>query len=100
MGKELPKWAKLNKDDGFIEVEPGVVYPYFLKRLGFEGKTQDELEVARRCFTTELKDTIGGGFSLRILKDDDYKLAKFPKGDDLKINPERFRAHYNRMADA
>jgi hypothetical protein len=97
MAKKLPEWAKVSKDGGRIEVEPSTVYPLFLKRLGFEGVTQDELEVARRCFTNELIDTIGRGILLRILKDEDYMLSKFPQGKDPKINPNNFRAHYNRM---
>jgi len=57
--KYLPAWAKIGSDKGGekIIVESEVVYPLFLKILGYSptAPTQAELECCRRCMTEYLK---------------------------------------------
>lgn len=79
----LPEWASLNPDDGFVEVDPDVVYPLWLEKMeklekldptlkGISEKpTRHALEAARLIFTRALKAIMyahGGKFlNLRIL---------------------------------
>lgn len=101
--KKLPEWASVNKQDGFIEVDPDVVYPKVLTEfkdlLGDEPRlamltetTQWTLEIARKTFTRDLLLITGPGLNLRILKNEDWKLANFPAGERP---PLEFRTFYN-----
>lgn len=65
----LPKWARLNKRDGYVEVDPDVVYPLFLKNLNLS-PTKANLEKARLTFTRRLNKLKGPNLNLRILKKD------------------------------
>ncbi len=90
----LPRWAKRVR--GEIHVTPAVVYPLFLKHLGvaMANATQYDLEVARRCFTTELRDRLGGKITVRIAKDDAWRLDRFPPGEGADAGAQSFRKHY------
>ena len=88
----LPKWAK-ETDDGFIAVEPATVYPLYLGKLGYEETTQSALEVARKCFTRDLRLSLGEPFNLRILKDEDFRLTNYPPGPALDFRREYCRMH-------
>lgn len=78
----LPEWAMFNEGDGFVEVDPDVVYPLFLN--GAE-PTQVLLERARLEFTRILRDEIVPAdkiLNLRILaKDKGWALINFPVGE-------------------
>lgn len=93
---ELPVWASLNLDDGYVEVDPAIVYPYWLGKMEeldpslkgiSDSPTQCALEVARFLFTRSLKKLMydGGGkfLNLRILKDPEWALRRFPKGTPI-----------------
>lgn len=90
----LPDWAKYNKQESIVEVKPSVVYPMYLKKLGWENQplTQSRLEVARRCFTEDLKIICGGTLGLRILREMKFALKNFPAGQPLS-----FRAEWKRI---
>ena len=92
----LPKWAKKwaeETDDGFITVDPAKAYPLYLSKLGYEETTQSGLEVARKCFTRDLRLSLGEPFNLRILKDKNWKLSGFPPGPALNFRREYCRMH-------
>ena len=78
---DLPEWAVFNEADGFVEVDPDVVYPLFL--AGYEA-TQVGLETARLKFTKILRDEIAPEdirLNLRILSREHWALANFPHGE-------------------
>jgi len=96
---KLPEWATYieapeSKYD-IIEVEPDIVYPIYLEKLGWNKGTltQNKLECARRCFTEDLYQSVGGKLRLRILKDDKYRLSNFPEG-----KPVNWRNEYKRIS--
>jgi hypothetical protein len=73
----LPNWARLNKKDGFIEVDPDIAYPYYLGQLNLE-PSKTNLEKARHAFTAELLRLKGPGLSIRILtRDKRWALENF-----------------------
>lgn len=89
--QKLPDWASFNPKDGYVEVDPDVVYPLWLKRLEklspqFKGMstkpTQCALEAARFIFTRVLKKAMydGGGdfLNLRILRNKKWALENYP----------------------
>ena len=90
----LPRWAKRVGNE--IHVQPATVYPVFLARLSVAKTkaTQYDLEVARRCFTTELRDATGGKIVVRILRDDAWRLDRFPAGEGADAGAQNFRKHY------
>jgi hypothetical protein len=103
---KLPKWAKVVSDQygEAIEVEAIVVYPYFLKLLGYPEKTptQEQLEIARLVMTSFLKRDIVKRFTgdhaqmrLKIKADDKrtYQLTKFKKSGA----PINHTAEYKRL---
>lgn len=78
-------------------MRPDIVYPLYLKKLGVKHPsetTQYWLEVARRCFTTDLRARVDGRLRLRILGDDDWRLSNFPPGDGAERGAQAFRRHY------
>jgi len=95
--KKLPDWAIYNKAEDIIVVDPDVVYPLYLRKLGYSVKrlTGSELEVARRCFTEDLLLLTGPGLRLRIPKTVGgiWKLSKYPAG-----MPIDWRAEYERIS--
>lgn len=95
--KNLPSWAEYDKKKRIIIVKPDVVYPMYLKELGYDNKktTQFMLECARRCFTQDLITLIGPGIHLRIAKDEKYKLTEYPAGE-----PINWRTEYKRLLSA
>ena len=77
----LPEWAVFNEADGFVEVDPDVVYPLFLD--GAE-PSQVGLETARLKFTKILRDEIAPEdirLNLRILSRPHWALINFPVGE-------------------
>lgn len=95
--KNLPDWAKYNKAGDIIIIDPDVVYPLYLEKLGYdEAKvTQAQLETARLCFTEDLFQVTGKGLKLRILKspDDKWRLTHFPAG-----KPINWASEYKRIS--
>ena len=93
----LPEWAKYDKRNDIIIVDPEVVYPLYLKKLGYELSklTQNMLECARRCFTEDLKTIVGGSLHLRIEKSkkETFKLVKYSLG-----KPINWRSEYKRIS--
>lgn len=94
------RWAEPAKD-GVVEVKASEVYPMALKRLGVEKIDQYWLEVARRCFTTHLRDLLrlhGVHFlHLRIVSDvDDFKIKKHAPGGGPEAGAQEFRKHFQR----
>ncbi len=87
-----PSWATLNQETGFYEVDPDVVYPMYLEKLGITEITQHALELARRCFTKDLHQGIKGILRIRILKKPRWALIKYPVGI-----PFNFSEMYARM---
>ena len=112
-GPSLPDWASLGEPveleiDGEIVkfrkvvVRPSVVYPHFLQLMEIPKPTQYWLEVARRCFTQVLKETIAPTplhLSIRAVDDEDRKwaLCNFPPGDGADRGAVEFRRFYNRL---
>lgn len=102
---ELPGWAVWGEDsDGiYVAVDPNVVYPLWLEKLGVEkaARTQYWLEVARRCFTEALKEHLApSGVKLdrlRILKGEPWRLANFPPGEGEQAGSLGFRRHWLRL---
>lgn len=90
--------ALLDEGINYFEVDPDVVYPLFLAELGYpkDGKqiTQIELEVARLCFTRDLKELYSPDkpMKLKILKRPAWALKNFPIGKKLL-----FIREYNRI---
>lgn len=94
--ENLPDWAKYNKAEDIVVVEPDEVYPLYLKKLGWDKGTvtQSKLECARRCFTEDLFKIVGGKLRLRILRGDGkYRLSNFPEG-----KPVNWRAEYKKIS--
>ena len=91
--ENLPDWAKFNKAENMIEVDPDVVYPLYLEKLGWDKGilTQNRLECARRCFTEDLLKITGKGLRLRIIRDVKYRLSNFPAGDPVSWRLEHRR---------
>jgi hypothetical protein len=91
----LPRWAKMNPASGMIEIDPDVVYPLFLKVLGYEKViAQTTLESARLCFTHLLHTVVGNNMKtmrVRILKRPKWRLDKYKPGP-----PVGWIADYNR----
>ena len=99
----LPKWANW-ATDGAIEIDPDVGYPLILKRLGgVKTATQYDLEVARRCLTTRLRELCGSGLHIRITNDairagkKKWALVNFPPGKGADAGAQNFRKHYGVM---
>lgn len=103
--EKLPEWAHVESDGNGekITVEADVIYPYFLKLLGYPGDnpTQQQLESARRVMTSFLKRDVvkrfagdNAQFRLRIAPGvkRDWKLTKFKNGEELDA-----RAEYRRL---
>ncbi len=104
--EKLPDWAKVTSDQHGekITVQAEIVYPYFLKLLGYSEKepTQEQLETARLVMTSFLKRDIVKRFTgdhaqmrLQILMNEKktFKLTKF-KQSGSPINPV---AQYKRL---
>ncbi len=103
---KLPEWAKVISDNKgeIILVQANVVYPYFLKLLGYPEKdpTQEQLETARLVMTDFLKRDIVKRFTgdhaqmrIRILADEKKTFAlKNFKRSGAPINPI---AEYKRL---
>lgn len=92
----LPNWAAWG-EDGFVEVDPDVVYPIYLEALKVKKPDRYWLEVARRCFTEDLRRVHGPGLKLRILRRPDWRLDKFPKGAGAEAGSAEFRRHYRKL---
>lgn len=77
-----------------LEVNPAVVYPLWLKILGYgdEDVTQAKLECARKCMTRYLWDLLDDGFIFKIRKDLRYRLVNYPPG-----SPINWRKEYERL---
>ncbi len=90
--KKLPQWAIFNKIQQKYIVDPAVVYPIYLKRLGYSEITQHGLEVARKCFSRDLRLIVGGPIHLKITKNEAWKLNKFRIG-----SPKDSIAEYKRI---
>lgn len=92
--KNLPEWAVYKKEQDIIEVDPNIVYPLYLTKLGYNDNiTQAQLEVARRCFTEDLLKAAGSAIHLRILRNDKFRLKNYPPGEPLK-----WRREYKRIS--
>ena len=95
----LPEWATYNQAEDIIIVDPDVVYPLYLDKLGYDRKllTQAHLEVARLCFTEDLFKITGKGLCLRILKKEDeiWRLDNYLPG-----KPINWAAEHKRISSA
>jgi len=83
-------------EDGRVIVDPAKAYPAYIAMLGGQ-PTQYWLEVARMCFTEDLTQVFGTPLHLVILKNDDFRLARFPRGDGPEKGAAAWRLHYNRL---
>lgn len=94
----LPEWATYSKAEDIVLVDPDVVYPLYLDKLGYDRKllTQAHLEVARLCFTEDLFQRTGKGLRLRILKKEDetWRLDNYLPGKPMNwaIEYQRIKA--------
>lgn len=93
--KKLPRWVVFNEKQQKFIIDPAVIYPTYLKRLGYSETTQYGLEVARKCFSRDLRLLIGGPIHIKITKNDAWKLSKFPIG-----KPKDSVAEYRRIANS
>ncbi len=111
MSIKLPAWAGLAVD-GAITVDASVVYPMYLKRLGFgvpppadEALGQLWLEIARRCFSADLFDIVWSQgvnhIHLRILKGDGtWRLANWTAVEGMDLDQAArlsWRKFYKRL---
>lgn len=95
---KLPRWARQD-DAGRVEIDAGVAYPLVLAALGVEAPTQYWLEVARRCVTHRLKETVGAPLHLHIVDPSGaWRLADHPPGPGADAGVAEFRTHYDRLA--
>lgn len=85
--EHLPAWANYNEDKKIIVVDPDVVYPLYLAKLGYDvdSPTQAQLETARLCMTEDLHRLVGQKLILQILKspDNKWRLTNFPPGTPI-----------------
>lgn len=110
-GSKLPHWAKRNKDDGFVEIDPNEAYPLYLHELGLIANTDRpfnsdvtkmDLETVQRCIGEDLKRLAYArgieGIKLRYLNAPRWALVNFP-GTDEEADAARlaFRVHYERI---
>ena len=95
----LPEWATYDKGENVILVDPDIVYPLYLEKLGYDRKliTQAHLEVARKCFTQDLLQVTGPGLHLRISRTPEatWRLDRHIPGQPLD-----WRAEYKRISSA
>lgn len=82
-------------------VDPDIAYPMLLGELkgllhgGDESVTQYALEVARRCFTEDLKRMAKCPIMIRILpKEKKWALKNFPPGPGAEKGAQNFRLYY------
>jgi len=69
-------------DAGKVVVDPARAYPRYLKELGVAQDRIDRywLEIARLIMTEDLAVVFGTPLHLQILKNEDWRLAKYPEG--------------------
>lgn len=89
--KEMALFEGAKVVDGEVVVNPDIVYPKYLKELGYTKLDQTKLEIARLCFTKDLHKmvSIQGVRQLRlhILKGSGkWKLSTYPPGETLTMD--------------
>jgi hypothetical protein len=96
-GDGLPGWASID-GDGKINVDPDKAYPHYLEKLGADQPDQYWLEVARRSFTEDLQQIVGGPIHVVIdAKGGQWALRNYPEGAGADAGANGFRKHYNEM---
>ena len=80
-------------------IDPDQAYPAYLALLGIDLDDADQfwVEVARRCFTTDLKALLGTPLHLRIKDSRHWVLATLPVGGGAALGASSFRAFYGRI---
>lgn len=106
MTDKLPDWATVG-NDGVILFHPSEAYEEAARALGWTKWDQAKLEIARRCVTLRLKNTIKAsltlmnlvgetGLRLRIAREPEYALRNHPagKGAEWGASNEALNLHY------
>ena len=95
--RKMPFWAGRRKD-GAILVDSDKAYPLYLEKLHMEA-SQFSLEVARRCFTQDLKLWLGSQLHIVIVPGlhNRWRLDKYPEGQPggADAGAAGFRTYYN-----
>ena len=98
-----PDWVQEVTKDGVYVIDPDIAFPLYMKKLdlllGME-VTQYKLEVARRCFTEDLREFVGGPLHIRIIKGqgNQWRLSNFPVDGvrgDAAAGAAQFRRYYS-----
>ena len=94
--KALPFWAKWRKD-GAVVVDGDKAYPHYLEKLHME-PSQFSLEVARRCFTEDLKVKLETPMHIVIVPNPKWRLENYLEGQPggADAGAAGFRTYYNR----
>lgn len=75
----------VKEESGRVVATPKDFYPAYLNVIAHQGEiTQGALETARLVFTEDLCRTVGKPLHLYIVKDDDFRLSRFPAGNPPK----------------
>lgn len=101
----IPDYVVDTENEGSAKrlvVDPDLAYPALLKELApflhlknDDAVTQYALEVARRCFTEDLKRIVKGPIVIQILaKDKKWALRNFPSGPGASAGANNFRLYY------
>ena len=94
--ENLPSWATFNEETNKIEVDPDNAYPAYIDEMGLE-RDKYGAEVARRCMIKDLI-LICGPVSVRILRNNDWRLSNLPGDDRLaELGANEFRRHYDKL---
>lgn len=100
----LPEWAKYKKNDDIIVVDPEVVYPIYINKLGYDPNklTQNQIECARRCFTEDLQILAGGSLHLRIASTEKkiFQLKKYEVGTPINWRKEYIRINKKQATES
>lgn len=77
----------VREESGLVVVDLNKAYPRYLTIIGAKRKSVKTLELARRVFTEDLRQTLGAPLHLKLSRAPEWALKKFPDetGKDEEI---------------